>query len=234
MTWINVAPDHVGYWREWAQQQVAAHHYLRKRVDPRSRPFVYTVHVQDRTYPVGCLIFGRPEATRCYDGNLTYGSQADVVSGRAQYDRWAVLNLARVWLDPCVQPGGACYRQDALPGYVDRRGVWRSTLASTAIRVALRLVSYDYLKAHPPVDCSQPYQIEVVLSYCDLSKHKGTIYRAAGFRLARRNERNIETWFTSAVTPMTEREDATIRRLADQSPRSLRIRARRSQLELAL
>ena len=234
MTWVDVAPDHIGYWREWAQQQVAAHHYLRKRVDPRSRPFVYTVHVQNRAYPVGCLIFGRPEATRCYDGNLTYGSQADVASGRAQYDRWSELNLARVWLDPCVQPGGACYCRDILPGYVDRRGVWRSTLASTAIRVALKFVGYDYLKAHPPVDCSQPYCIEAVLSYCDLAQHKGTIYRAAGFTLARRNERQIETWFTTDVAPLTEREDATIRRFADQSPRSLRIRARRSQLELPL
>ena len=148
---ITVRPDFVGHWQEWAQRQVAAHHYLRKRVDPRSRPLAYTVHVGDLPYPVGCLVFGRPEASRCYDGNLTYGSQADVARERASFDRWSVLNLARVWLDPCVQRGGYLYGPAYLPGYADRRGAWRSTLASTAIQEALAVVGYDYLRAHPPV-----------------------------------------------------------------------------------
>jgi hypothetical protein len=78
------------------------------------------------------------------------------------------------------------------------------------------------------VDCSRPYAIEVVLSYCDLSKHKGTIYRAAGFTLARRNERQIETWFSQEVAPLTIDEDEHIQRLAEQSPRSRRIRAGRA------
>ena len=228
---LSLRPDFVGYWQEWAQRTVALHHYLRKRVDPRSRPFTYTVHISGREMPVGCLIFGRPEASRCYDGNLTYGSQADVQRERACFDRWAVLNLARVWLDPAVQPGGALYSSEHLPGYVDRRGVWRSTLASSAIREALAFVGYDYLKAHPPVDCAFPYQIEAVLSYCDLSKHKGTIYRAAGFQLARRNERGIETWFTQDICPLSPAEDRHIHDLAAASARSRRIRAERAVRE---
>lgn len=231
---ITVTPDFVGYNHEWAQRMVAARHYLHKRVDPRSRPFTYTVYLGDRPFPVGCLIFGRPEATRCYDGNLTYGSQADVQRERAAFDRWSVLNLARVWFDPCVQPGGTLYVPHLLPGYTDRRGAWRSTLASTAIRKSLAVVGYDYLRAHPPVDCAYPYQIEAVLSYCDTRLHKGTIYQAAGFTLARRNERGIETWFTQNVCPLSAEEDRHIRDLAEASQRSRRIRAQRAQLGLGI
>lgn len=229
---ITVTPDFFGDKHAWAQQQVVAHHYLHKQVDPRSRPFTYTVHLRGQPYPIGCLIFGRPEASRCYDGNLRYGSQADVQAERADFDRWSVLNLARVWLDPATQPGGWMHRPNLLPGFTDRRGVWRSTLASEAIREALAVVGVDYLRAHPPVDCDYPYQIEAVLSYCDLSKHKGTIYRAAGFTLARRNERGIETWFTCDVCPPSPAEDAEIRRLAESSARSRRIRAERQQMKL--
>jgi hypothetical protein len=118
-------------------------------------------------------------------------------AGRAEYDRWTILNLARVWLHPSVQRGGAFYSPELLPGYTDRRGVWRSTLASTVIELALARVGYDYLRTHPPCFPDEPYQIKVVLSYCDTTKHKGTIYRAAGFELARTNERGIETWYTS-------------------------------------
>lgn len=231
---ITLTPDFTGHWQEWAQSAVQQWHYLHKRVDPRSRPFTYTVSIAARAFPVGCLIFGRPEASRCYDGNLTYGSQADVACERASFDRWAVLNLARVWLDPCVQQGGAYYGPAHLPGYVDRKGVWRSTLASDAIGEALVVVGYDYLRMHPPVDCAYPYAIEAVLSYCDTRLHKGTIYQAAGFTLARRNERGIETWFTLDACPLSRAEDEHIRDLAHASKRSQRIRARRSQLELEL
>jgi len=217
---------------DWAQRQVTEHHYLRAPVDPRSRPFIYIVRLEG--WKVGCLIFGRPESTRCYQGDLTYGSLADVTAGRAQFDRWEGLNLARVWLSPIVQDGGQWCRPSLLPGFIDRRGMWRSTLASTVITMALARVGYDYLVAHPPVDCAYPYQVRAVLSYCDRTKHKGTIYRAAGFQLARTNERQIETWYTTAVQALSAEQDADVRRLADLSQRSQRIRAKRAQLEMAL
>jgi hypothetical protein len=222
---------------DWAQRQVTEHHYLRARVDPRSRPFVYLVRldVPGIRRMIGCLIFGRPESTRCYRGALTYGSLVDVETGRAQFDRWEVLNLARVWLHPDVQrPGYGVYHPAYLPGYIDRRGIFRSTLASTVIQMALAQVGYDYLAQHPPVDCAYPYQIKVVLSYCDRKLHKGTIYRAAGFELARTNSNGIETWYTTAVVPLSAEQDADIRRQSELSHRSQRIRARRAQLELAL
>lgn len=232
---------------EWAQCQVIEHHYLRAPVDPRCRPLVYVVCWQPDgfdqlppnfglvgSYRVGCLIFGRPESTRCYAGGLTYGSLADVQTGRARFDRWEILNLARVWLDPAVQAGGALYSPDYLSGYVDRRGLWQSTLASTVISQALARVGYDYLVAHPPVDCSYPYAIRAVLSYCDWRLHRGTIYRAAGFQLARTNSNGIETWYTTDVAPLSAEQDADIRRRSEVSQRSARIRGRRMQLELGI
>lgn len=220
----------------WAQAHVTAHHYLHTPVDVRCSPIAYIVSWhQDGglSQAVGCLIVGRPESTRCYDGGLTYGSQADVAAGRAQYNRWEVLNLARVWLSPIVQPGGALHGPAyGLPGYTDRRGVWRSTLASWAIDQALARVGFDYLQARPPVDCSYPYQIRALLSYCDRRLHRGTIYRAAGFQLARTNARGIETWYTPSVAPLSAEQDVQVRRLAELAPRSQRIRSQRMKLRL--
>jgi hypothetical protein len=229
----------------WAQERIAAEHYLHTPVDSRCRPLIYLAHHQATwgaaaaagPRAIAILIFGRPEATRCYVGGLAYGSQADVQAGRAQFDRWEILNLARVWVHPYFQAGGLyCSPDDGLPGYTDRRGVWRSTLASSLIAEALARVGYDYLAQHPPVDCAYPYQIRACLSYCDRKLHKGTIYRASGFTLARTNTAGIETWYTTAAHALSAEQDADIRRRAEQAPRSRRIRAERSveQLELAL
>lgn len=226
----------------WAQRIISEQHYLRAPVDVRSRPMAYLLDHQASWGAaaaagprcVGIFIIGRPEAACCYQGGLTYGSQADVKAGRAQFDRWEVVNLARVWLHPCVQRGGEHYQPDELPGYIDRRGVWRSALASTVIDTILHCVGFDYLRAHPPVDCAYPYQLRAVLSYCDTRLHKGTIYRASGFQLARTNERGIETWYTDDVGTLTSWHDVEIRRLAELTPRSQRIRAQRAQLTLPL
>ena len=212
--------------RAWCQAVVKQYHYLHAPVDSRCSPAAYLIEHERSTLPVGCLIFGRPEATRCYTGSLTYGSLQDVRAGRAQFDRWEVLNLARVWLSPRVQVGGSLYDAD-LPGYTDRRGVWRSMLASWAIQEALGRIGYDYLTQRPPVFPDEPYAIKAALSYCDRAFHKGTIYRAAGFELARTNERQIETWYSTDVAPLTRYQDDMIRKLAYRSPRGIRLRAQR-------
>lgn len=216
----------------WAQAHVVAHHYLHAPVDPRCSPLAYIVTQAHSGMRVGCLIFGRAEATRCYDGGLTYGSLDDVQAGRATYDRWEVLNLARVWFSPLVQAGGIWCQQGFVPGYTDRHGRWRSTLASWAIAQVLGRIGFDYLAARPPVDCAYPYQIRAVLSYCDTRRHRGTIYRAAGFTRARINNEGIETWYTPAVAALSAEQDAAVQRLAERSPRSQRIRGRRAQLRL--
>lgn len=205
----------------WAQCMVTAGHYLRAPVDSRCSVEAYLVMVRDTA--VGCLIFGRPEATRCYPW---YGSVEDVASGKAEVTRWQVLNLARVWLSPAVQAGGAWYEPDLLPGFVDRNGTWRSTLASTAIRMACQRIGFDYLMRRPPCFLDEPYEIQWLMSYCDTLLHRGTIYAAAGFERYRINGRGIETWRAPLPT-LTAKQDVQVQEASRRSPRSQRYRAQR-------
>lgn len=215
---------------EWATRSVASHHYLRSAPDRRSRPLCCAVRLKPGAFnPVGCLWFGRTESTCCYHGGLTYGGTEAVAAGRARYDRWEVLALSRLWLDPMVQAGGDVCRPEYVPGFTDRKGRWRSAVASAAIHAALARVGFDYLTMHPPCFLADPYQIRAVLSYCDTRRHRGTVYRAAGFALARRNAAGVETWWTSAVAPLTAGQDAAVRTAAEANPRSRRVRHAASQ-----
>lgn len=197
----------------WAQRQVTRYHYLHRPVDARCSVLAYLVRMDAYNGPVvGCLLFGRPESTRCFTGGLTYGSQKDVAAGKAQWDRWCVINLARVYLDPRIQAGGEWYEPNA---------------ATWAIGTALKQVVVDYLLHYPPCFLDQPYKLRMCLSYCDTSRHRGTIYRAAGFQLVRTNERGIETW-ARALRGLQGHERQRIERLASQSQRSRRYRAGRA------
>lgn len=216
-----------------AQETVAREHYLRTPVDPRCSVEGYSVDVPIDPLPVGYLLFGRPEATRCYavetNGTGWYGSVEDVETGRAACTRWQVLNLARVWLDPRVQRGGSSFGPMQGHGFYDRHGTWRSTLASDAIRMALDRVAIDYLMKRPPCFLDEPYELEWCLSYCDTRLHRGTIYRAAGFELCRTNNDGIQTW-RKRLRPLSTAEDARVREAARVHPRSIRYRAERAQI----
>lgn len=204
----------------WAQRQWTEHHYLHAPIDERCSVLAYLVLYEGA--PVGALGFGRPESTRCYAGTLTYGSVADVATGRARYSRWEVINLARVWLDPCIQRGSEMYVPNA---------------ATYAIGQALRLIVVDYLALFPPCYPEEPWRLRQVLSYCDTNQHTGALYRAAGFQLARINERGIETWHRS-LRGLQGHERKRIVRIAGQHPRSRRYRSMRAatamQQELSL
>ena len=155
---------------------------------------------------------------------LKYGSADDVASGRAEYDRWSVLALSRVWLNPRVQAGGDLSQPGRVPGFIDRRGMWRPAVASAAIRAGLERVGYDYLHARPPVWVGQPWQIEAVLSYCDTRHHRGVIYAASGFVLAR-TAGHIQTWWTRAVRPLALPERRAIEHRSQHDPRGRRLRS---------
>jgi hypothetical protein len=119
---------------KWAQEQVLQHHYLHTPVDARCSPVAMLVKLFDRS--VGCLIFGRPEATRV---NGWYGSVEDAQTGRCQLTRWEILNLVRVWLDPSLQPEGEWYHPQGfigpsvLPGFYDRKRHWHSTTSGSLL-----------------------------------------------------------------------------------------------------
>lgn len=207
------------------REMLVRHHYLRTFPDPRGMPLTYAVRLDGAW--VGTLVFGRPESNRCYRGEMTYGSTADRDAGKCRFDRWEVLNLARVWLDPCVQPGGHLCRPDALPGFADRKGRWRPAFASHVVRAAIWAVRYDYLMLYPPCWVEEPYQIRAVLSYCDTRVHRGVIYRASGFALAGANREGIETWYTVDVPPLDPERDAAVRLASRLDGRSASKRAAR-------
>jgi hypothetical protein len=224
---LERAPRWSNAWR-WAAAEITAGHYLRRMPDPRTSCEVFKVVING--IKGGALVFGRPEATRC--GNW-YGSVEDVAAGRCEVTRWQVLNLARVWLHPAFQAGGRYVEARQVPGYVDRRGAFRSTLASDVLNQAAAMIGCEYLLCRPPCFLEEPYDVRWLLSYCDTNLHRGTIYAAAGFELYRTNDRGIQTW-RLALPGLTTEEDEQVRTVAMTHPRSVTYRAQRAQLEMAL
>ena len=149
----------------WAQAIVTEHHYLHQAVDPRARPMVYVIRHHDN--PVGLVMAGIPHATKCggwwgYPGLPT---------------QWQVVDLCRIWIAPRLQQAGDLYQPGIVPGYMDRSGAFRSTTATWSIAQVLRCIQADRVRMWPPVYPSEPYHIELAISYHDPTYHRGTIYR---------------------------------------------------------
>ena len=208
-----------------AQNLVKDEHYLHAPVDVRGSVEGYWIGL-DCHPALGLFLLGRPQATKVAEW---YGGVQDVKAGRCECTRWQVLNLARVWISPVFQPGGVGYRADWLPGFMDRKGEFRSTLASSAISAMAARVGFDYLMRRPPCFLDEPYQIDWLLSYCDTRLHKGTIYQAAGFELYRTNDDGIQTW-RLRLPPLTVVQHAEVREAARVNPRSHAYRAKRAQM----
>lgn len=207
---------------EVACYDIETFHYLGRMPDPRTSFEVLLPMLNGQQ--VGVLTFGRPEATRCQDW---YGSVADVAAGRCEVTRWQVLNLSRVLIYPEWQRGGEYCNPKGVPGFTDRRGVFRSTLASSILYLAAERAGFEYLTHRPPCFLDEPYEIRWLLSYCDTAKHRGTIYQAAGWELYRTNERGIQTWRTP-LPALTAPQHAAIREIAGKHPRSVKYRAMRA------
>lgn len=153
---------------EWGQYTVETYHYLHQRVDNRARPMIYTIRYQGRR--LGLIMAGTPHATKCggwwgYPGLPT---------------QWQVVDLCRVYIDPEIQAGGSLAQQGIVPGFVDRKGVFRPTVASWSIKKVLGRIGRDRISLWPPVYLNQPYHIRLVISYHDPEFHTGEIYRHAG------------------------------------------------------
>lgn len=210
---------------------ITTQHYLHKMPDPRCSLETYKISlVCDATAieGVGAFVFGRPQASVC---RPWYGSLSEAQTGVCEMTYWQILNLARVWLHPDFQAGGRWYDPAFLPGYFDRNGVFRSTLASEAIRRIADIVGFEYLQYRPPVFLDEPYQIQYLMSYCDANLHKGTIYRMAGFELFRTNNQGIQTW-RLRLRDLRQYEHDAIREASRTSARANSYRAQRAQLRL--
>src|SRR5450755_383702 len=174
---------------KWAQAQVTVHHYLHRPVDARCSPVAYLVLLEQE--PMGCLIFGRPQATRVLGW---YGTLDDLRDYRCYLLYWQVINLARVWLDPRIQKNGACYIRNA---------------ATQVIAQALRRIVVDYLVLKAPVWPNEPYELRECLSYCQSDLHTGALYRAANFHIVRRNQEGLDTYRRS-LRHLTHAEKALV------------------------
>jgi len=153
----------------WAQAIVTKYHYLHQPVDPRARPMVYVIRhaSDDMQRRLGLIMLGIPHATRCrgwwgYEGLPT---------------QWQVVDLCRIWIDPDIQRGGQFCAPYTVPGFVDRHGQWRPTVATWAIAEVLRRVQRDRVALWPPIYLDQPYHIRLAISYHDPQYHRGAIYR---------------------------------------------------------
>lgn len=152
----------------WAQEMSAARHYLKRKADPRSRPMAYVVrHGSER---VGLCIVGIPHATK----NRRWWGYPELPT------QWQVVDLCRIWLDPVIQRGGDWALPGIVPGFVDRKGVFRPTVATWLIGEVLRQVQRDRVAMWPPVYLDEPYHILLAISYHDPALHRGTIYKESG------------------------------------------------------
>ena len=217
-----------------AQEVVRREHYLHAPVDNRCsvEGYMFGVDTEDGNLGVtmaGHFLLGRPQATRV---KFWYGNLAAWRAGKCEVTYWQVLNLARVYIFPDWQPGGCFYGPEYEPGFVDRKGVFRSTLASSAISAMADRVGFDYLVRRPPCFLEEPYQIEWLLSYCDTRLHKGTIYRESGFELFRMKD-EIQTW-RKRLPVLSPDQDEQVREAARVSRRSQEYRSKRAQLALEI
>lgn len=154
----------------WAQATVAAHHYLHQRVNNLARPMTYVVELSGRR--LGLVMVSNPHAPM--NGGW-YGYPGQIT-------QWQVVDLCRIWFDPAIQLGGELARPGLVPGFTDRKGIFRPTVASWAIPQVLARVQADRVSLYPPVYPAEPYHIRLVISYCDPAYHKGLIYRLTGAR----------------------------------------------------
>lgn len=153
---------------ETCQEIAVAYHYLHQRVDNRARPMCYMLRSEQRW--IGMVMAGLPHATTC---RTWWGKRAGLT-------QWQVVDLCRIYLHPDVQAGGRHCDPGWVPGYYDRHGVWRSTLATWTIHQVLQRIQADRVALWPPVYLEQPYHIRLVISYHDPQYHRGAIYRLAG------------------------------------------------------
>lgn len=206
------------------KQSIREGHYLHKMPDPRTSYEMYAI-CSDVFEIFGFMVFGRPQNCRCKNW---FGKLEDWQSGHCEITNWQVLNLARVWIKPEAQKGGKYCSPRFVPGFIDRRGDFQSTLASEAIGAAVRMIGEDYLVHRPPVNLAEPYEIRWLLSHCDTRFHRGTIYQASGFELFKTNAEGIQTW-RIRLPWLSQASDERVQEAARRNKRSLRFWAKRAQ-----
>ena len=162
---------------EWLNEMAVQHHYMRQAIHQRACPFGWGVAFDGQV----CQLDGRPAGFIAF-ASIHYTRLRGEFGYPGLPTKWQVLSLARLWLHPDFQAGGRYFSPEILPGFTDRKGAFRSTLATTVIKVSLGLVQNRFLEVHPPRFPDEPYHVLKIISYVNMSRFTGEIYRAASFR----------------------------------------------------
>ena len=162
---------------DWLNEMATRHHYMHRPIHFRACPFGWAVAFDEQIFqldgrPTGFIVFASIHFTKLR-GEFGYPGLPT---------KWQVLSLSRLWLHPDFQVGGRYFTSALLPGFTDRKGVFRSTLATQIIEIALQLVQWRWLEVHPPRFPNEPYHILKIISYANTHYFRGSIYRAAKFR----------------------------------------------------
>jgi hypothetical protein len=140
---------------------IVGEHYLHQWPHELSCPFGYRLEVNGVKFwgglPLGVILFKRLEHTK----------QHGLFGYKGLPTAWQVLDLARVWVNPCLQGKLANGHSPAI--------------FSRMVALSLKSVQRDWLEHHPPRFLDQPYHIELIMSYCDRQRHEGVAYRVSGF-----------------------------------------------------
>lgn len=158
------------------QRVIKTDHYLKRYPDPRSLPFSYRMILPLNGAFVDCAMDGRPWGIVTFK-KPQHLKQRGLFGYANQPTHWQVLDLARVWIHPVIQQ--LRWEDNNRLGVPVRM---TQNVFSQMVSLAIRRVQFDWLKHHPPVYPHLPYHIRIIISYCDLSHHDGTAYRASGFR----------------------------------------------------
>lgn len=148
--------------RQWLNHAAERYHYMRRPIHQKSVPFGWGVTFDGKLYqpdgnPSGFIMFASVHFTKMkkvfgYEGLPT---------------KWQVLMLARLWLHDNLPRNsetvviGKCLRQSG--------------------HEQMSLVQRRWLEVHPPRFPDEPYHILKILSYCDIDRFRGEVYRAANF-----------------------------------------------------
>lgn len=160
---LSVARAH-GEVLEKVMEHCRLDHYLHRWPSAKSLPFAYALEIDGSPYaPNGWWLNG-----------LVVMKKAQHLRQRGLFGypglptAWQVLDLARVWVGPHLQ---------------HKENGHSLCIFSQMVSRVLKRVQWDWVnEVHPPRYPDQPYHIEVIISYCDLSHHDGTAYRASGFK----------------------------------------------------
>jgi len=169
------------------QPMIEQKHYLGRKIHQLARPLAYLVLREYDREPVGTIVFSRPQCARAYGSARDeiaelgrWGNINDVRTGRAPRTQWEIINLARFYLEPCLQ---LRHSRDYVPN-----------AASILLSQALWSVCVDYLKVYPPAYFSLPWELKECVSYCTRERYFCTLYLASAFRLVRTNAQGLHTF----------------------------------------